>query len=69
MGESVDKVALMIKKRTRRDAMKVVDIVGDAEVHYFLRSQVVLNLSRAQNFQQQGGGRRWQSPHLSISGP
>ena len=31
MGESVDKVALMIKKRTRRDAMKVVDIVGDAE--------------------------------------
>ena len=31
MGESVDKVALLIKKRTRRDAMKVVDIVGDAE--------------------------------------
>ena len=31
MGESVDKVALMIKKRTRRDAMKVVDIIGDAE--------------------------------------
>jgi len=31
MGESVDKVALMIKKRTRRDAMKIVDIVGDAE--------------------------------------
>ena len=31
MAESVDKVALMIKKRTRRDAMKVVDIIGDAE--------------------------------------
>ena len=31
MGESVDKVALMMKKRTKRDAMKVVDIVGDAE--------------------------------------
>ena len=31
MGESVDKVALMIKKRTRRDAIKVVDIVGDAK--------------------------------------